>query len=406
MSRAALIPLVALALALALASSQRDARAHSRPMSYSFWTLRADHAEVRVQISTEDLALLGFDVASGPLGSEQAGKALQTLVTLERDAVACKATTAPLRLPSSAAWVLFRWELQCGGGAQRISVKFVSLLESGHRHLVRLESGNGPALERVLELGHATWDVGGGGSTGGRRGSSLLDYVRLGIEHLLTGWDHLAFVFALLLLAPRFRDVVGLVTSFTVAHSLTLALSVLSIVKADAAATEALIAFSIALLGAENGWLLSGRPRAVPVVGAAAFAALLSFGGGAVGRVTLFGLFVFCACHFALLLRAKEPANLRIAVAFAFGLIHGFGFAGAMAEMDLPRARLVSALFGFNIGVEVGQLAVVGAAWPLLRALHGARGESRYPFFSEAASAAICGLGLFWFIVRSFGISS
>lgn len=396
MSRVALFWL----FALVLGSSARDANAHSRPMSYSFWTLRADRAEVTVQISSDDLALLGFDTRNDPAAGEQAGKALQTLVTLETNASACTPTTAPLRLPSSEPWALFRWELHCGGDAQRISVKFAPLLEGGHRHLVRLDSGGGPAVERVLELGHATWNV---GSAGGRRGSSLADYVLLGIEHLLTGWDHLAFVFALLLLAPRLRDVVALVTSFTVAHSLTLALSVLSIVKADAASTEALIAFSIALLGAENGWLLSGRPRSVPVVGVAAFAALMSFGGGAVSRITLAGLLVFCVCHFALLSRAKEPSKSRIAVAFAFGLIHGFGFAGLMAEMDLPRARLASALFGFNIGVELGQLAVVGAAWPVLRALRREKGGRFYPVFSEAASAAICGLGLFWFIVRSFG---
>jgi hypothetical protein len=78
---------------------------------------------------------------------------------------------------------------------------------------------------------------------------------------------------------------------------------------------------------------------------------------GAVGPSTLLGLALFTACHLGLLAASERPARLRALVAFAFGLIHGFAFAGVLAEMDLPRARLVPALVGFNVGVELGQLA-------------------------------------------------
>ena len=88
-------------------------------------------------------------------------------------------------------------------------------------------------------------------------------------------------------------------------------------------------------------------------------------------------------------------------MAFAFGLVHGFGFAGILAELTLPTDRLAPALFGFNVGVELGQLAVVLLVWPALRAL-ATRAADGYRVVAEVASAAICGLGLYWFVLRAF----
>ncbi|MEW6272720.1 MAG: HupE/UreJ family protein, partial [Thermodesulfobacteriota bacterium] len=115
-------------------------------------------------------------------------------------------------------------------------------------------------------------------------------------------------------------------------------------------------------------------------------------------------LALFARCHFALLDAAARPEGLRAVIAFAFGLVHGFAFAGILAEMELPRDRLVPALLGFNVGVELGQLAVVAAVWPLLRwvARRDAAGRAERTV-AELGSAAICGVGLFWFLTRAFG---
>jgi hypothetical protein len=95
--------------------------------------------------------------------------------------------------------------------------------------------------------------------------------------------------------------------------------------------------------------------------------------------------------------------RLRALVAFVFGLVHGFGFAGVLAEIELPTDRLVAALLGFNLGVEAGQIAVLTALWPLL--LLAARlGDGRlHRAAVEGGSAAIAGLGLFWFLTRAYG---
>ena len=123
---------------------------------------------------------------------------------------------------------------------------------------------------------------------------------------------------------------------------------------------------------------------------------------GALSPLALLGLALFSLCHFGLLSRSPRPARLRAAIAFAFGLVHGFGFAGVLAELELPTGRLVPALFGFNVGVELGQLGVVLLVWPLLRALARVRGEPAARLTAELASAGICGLGLYWFLTRTF----
>ncbi|NRA06856.1 MAG: HupE/UreJ family protein [Myxococcales bacterium] len=190
------------------------------------------------------------------------------------------------------------------------------------------------------------------------------------------------------------------------AHSVTLGLAVLGVVRPEAAAVEALIGFSIALVAAENGWLLAGRGRGVPlaVTGSLLLLALCSvLGVGVVSALTLGGLALFSACHFALLDRARRPARLRAAVAFAFGLVHGFGFAGVLAEMALPTGRLVPALFGFNLGVELGQLGIVALVWPLLMLLARLGEGGPHRAVSEWGSATVCGLGTYWFFLRALG---
>jgi hypothetical protein len=271
-------------------------------------------------------------------------------------------------------------------------------------HFARVEGVEG-VLERLLIESEPRFALPGpdAPTQADAGGSGLGTYLELGIRHILTGWDHLAFVLALLLLATRISEVATLITAFTLAHSVTLGLAVLGLVQPEAAAVEALIGFSIALVAAENGWLLGGRGRVVPVVvcgGLVVLAGLALSGVGAVSTLTLLGLAIFSACHFALLDRVERPARLRAAVAFAFGLVHGFGFAGVLAEMSLPNDRLVPALFGFNAGVEVGQLGVVLLAWPLLRRL-SRKAEGWHRAVSEWGSAGVCGLGVFWFLSRT-----
>lgn len=382
------------------------AAAHGRSMSYSTWKL--DAAGARVELRLKEIEL----TREAP--GHAFGESLPAELTLEAGGVPCVGVEATRARTAPEGWAIYRWRVRCEASDGRvIRSQLFRTTASGHTHFLRVEAPEGSDRrlhEHILVTGRdegVELDARAGLGPDARAAnaqSDIASFVRLGGEHIASGWDHLAFVLALLLLAGSLREVALLVTSFTAAHSLTLGLAVLGLVRPEPLAAEVLIAFSIALVAAENGWLLGGRGRAIPTL---SVATLLAIGAAAVlGRVALgplfwLGLALFSACHFGLLQHSPRPARLRTALAFAFGLLHGFGFAGVLMEMALPTDGIVRALLGFNVGVELGQLAVVGLAWPLLSTLRRAN-PSASRWVAELGSATILGLGLFWLAVRAF----
>jgi hypothetical protein len=393
--RALATALAALA-ALAWAGS---AGAHARSMSYSTWQLTRDGARVELRIKAIELTREPPEHAWTRVLPEE--------LRLFAGGAPCRAEEARRPATAPEGWAVFRWSVACGPGPRRIESALLQGIAADHTHFLRIDpppDDPGAGLrERVLVTDRdGPFEL--EGDAGESAPDTLLAYVGLGTLHIATGWDHLAFVIALLLLAGSLREVAGLVTGFTLGHSLTLGLAVLGVVRPDAVAVEVLIGFSIALVAAENGWLLAQRDRIVPIaIGSSLVlaAALAGLGVGELGAVAWSGLALFTACHFGLLRQAARPAMLRAGIAFAFGLVHGFGFAGILMELELPASKLVLALFGFNAGVELGQLAVVGAAWPILYGLSRLRGPA-HRLTAEVASAAIFGLGLFWVVSRNF----
>jgi hypothetical protein len=186
---------------------------------------------------------------------------------------------------------------------------------------LRIVQRDGTTELAILDLSAPVVTVEDGARLGG---SVFAGYAAIGVEHILTGVDHLLFVLGLLLLLRgRGRALVVTITSFTVGHSITLALATLGVVPIAGPAAEAIIALSILLLAAEL---------------------TLPDGVGAPGA---------------------EPSLTRRfpgLVAGSFGLVHGLGFAGALSDVGLPRGDALTALFAFNVGVEVGQLAFVAIA--------------------------------------------
>ena len=177
-------------------------------------------------------------------------------------------------------------------------------------------------------------------------------FVPAGVHHILIGPDHLLFLVGLLLLGGTIRRLTVIVTAFTIAHSITLSLAALNIVTPPARIIEPAIALSIVYVGADNLLIRGGR-------------------------------------------------DVRPWIAFAFGFIHGFGFANVLREMDLPARALGWTLFSFNLGVEIGQLLVVVAVASALAALR-ARSETASRQLAVAGSVVVMAAGAFWFIQRVF----
>lgn len=399
------LALAAVVMVLAAA----PAVAHTRSTSYSTWEIDGRDVRVRFRIPQLELTRLPWGIVTPPNLPEPLARYLPDVLRLEVDGEVCALTGGPRALASPPDRALLEWELRCPKeGRLTLTSELLREVAPSHLHFARLRSGDGSVVERVLTKSQRSWPLpaANGGEAAELEGSGIFEYIRIGAEHIASGYDHLVFLLGLLLLARKVREVVTIVTGFTVAHSITLALAALGRVQPEEGAVGALIGLSIALIAAENGWLLSGRGRSIPtaVVGVLlAMAVPAAFGVGVIPPQTLLGLALFCACYFALLDRLGAPMRLRAAIAFCFGLIHGFGFAGVLAEIALPQGRLLPALFGFNVGVELGQLAIIAAIWPLLRAIIQIYEGRFHRVAIEIGTAVVCGLGIFWMVERAYG---
>jgi hypothetical protein len=382
------------------------AAAHERTVSYSTWEIAPPRLRVTARLTALDVSRLPWAAAAGPDLNTRLGAYLSQRLSARTTGGPCAVSRPPQRLTAAADQVAFDWELTCpAGGDLQLRSDLLREEAPSHLHFARVRFPDGAGRERVLSAGAETWSLDGQGGAA-PLGDSFLAIVGLGVEHILTGYDHLVFLLGLILLGGRLGDVVRIVTGFTIAHSLTLALAVFGVARPPRGAIEALIGLSIALVATENLWLAGGRRRAVRwavALALAALAALALSGRGAVPALTLLGLAIFAACYFALLATLDRPAPLRAAVAFLFGLVHGFGFAGVLLEAQLPGERLAITLFGFNLGVEIGQVACVLLLWPLLQsAWRIADGRWQRPII-EYASFAILTFGVFLFVQRAYG---
>ena len=220
-----------------------------------------------------------------------------------------------------------------------------------HKTFLNVYENGSVAAQAILDNDRTAFEY----FTGTRQGirAVLQRFVPAGVHHILIGPDHLLFLVGLLLLGGTLRQLLLVVTAFTIAHSITLSLAALGMVIPPANAIEPAIALSIVYVGADN--------------------LLVSAGG----------------------------RDTRAWIAFAFGLIHGFGFANVLREMDLPGRALGWTLFAFNLGVEIGQLVFVVLVASVLIWIRS-RSEAAARRLVFAGSIFVMLAGIFWFVERVF----
>jgi hypothetical protein len=257
-----------------------------------------------------------------------------------------------------------RWRATCEGGLKNGTITIEGLAATRTDVLARIELTNGRTQTVRLTPSQPEFTV-----TGTAGSAAVMQtYFKLGVEHILLGFDHLLFVLALLFLVQGWRRLVATITAFTLAHSLTLAAATFGWVEVPQAPVEAVIALSIMFVAVE----ILRRHR------------------GRTGIAT------------------RKPWL----VAFIFGLLHGLGFAGALREVGLPEHAIPLALAFFNVGVEAGQLLFVAAVFLLftvVNQLTGRRGAIAGRSFwtgaalTRSASYLIGSLAAFWLIERTYG---
>jgi hypothetical protein len=371
-----LVAFAAFALALLVAAS---AHAHKPSDSYLTLTVAGDHVEGRWDIALRDLddaMTLDRDgdgvITWGELrsrGADAAGLALARLA-LDADGVRCETRPRDLRTVrhSDGGYAVLGFDATCQAEPRALEVDYSLFfdLDPQHHGVVRIDDGTGTrtaiftSAEQRQVFERSTLAT----------GRQIHSAIRLGVAHIFAGIDHLLFLVALLLpsvlarragtgaweplprLRPALVGVLAIVSSFTLAHSITLSLAALDVLRLPSRFVESGIAASVVVAALNNVWPLLERDRWT--------------------------------------------------AAFALGLLHGFGFSASLMDLGLPRQNLLVTLFGFNVGVEVGQMCVVAAFVPLA---YVARGTWAYRQAGlVGGSLAIAGIASVWLVERAFAI--
>jgi len=261
----------------------------------------------------------------------------------------------PVRSSYAAGTAVQRWRVHTEGGLAGKAIEFPNLSASRIDVLVRVERSDGTTqVGRVLPIEPRFVVTASPGAFEVAR-----TYTVLGIEHILTGFDHLLFVLALVILVIGTRRLIATITAFTVAHSLTLFAATLGWIHVPGPPVEAVIALSIVFVAGEIVHARQGRPG----------------------------------------LTQRYPWI----VAFTFGLLHGLGFAGALAEVGLPPLSIPMALLFFNVGVEIGQLIFIAVVLAVIAAGRwiARRLKSSPPsWLWRVPPYAIGGIASFWVVQR------
>jgi hydrogenase/urease accessory protein HupE len=335
---------------------------HNPMTSWAIARLHGESLELEVELSAESAWLLLGEPATSPPDVANALPRLKALapslysVTASGVELAPRTTDVELREEDGVGFLLVY--PRPAGRQLRFDAAFLPKLSADHRTTLTLKDASDKVLRTELLTASNTraemaLEPEGQSAGGSQPTVSFRAFLKLGIEHILTGYDHLLFLLALLVVCRRFSSMAAIITCFTLAHSITLALAALNLVSIPSRIVEPLIAASILFVGVEN------------------------------------------------IYRRDEP-RWRWALTFAFGLIHGFGFAGVLKQAGLGsggRALLVP-LFSFNLGVEIGQVAVTAILLPVLWKLRSVEAYERYG--RHVISAAVALVGAYWLVQRLF----
>ncbi|HXJ82367.1 MAG TPA: HupE/UreJ family protein [Candidatus Methylomirabilis sp.] len=345
------LAIAALGVLVSLASA---ARAHTTGTGLLTVTVSGASVEYRLTLVLSELPeaparMLALAAEGDQSSVERVADELKRRVTVRAADGPCRPGRAVIqgsRVGDSR--VIVALTFSCSAPPSRLVIRddWFDLFGEHYRTLARIETPDGMHEAAFLpDAREVTIDLRTGQTAAPGR------FFRLGVEHILTGYDHLLFLAALLLPGGRLLTLFKIITAFTAAHSITLALAVLGVVTIPDRLVECVIAASIVWVALENVFLPHAPSR-------------------------------------------------RWVVSFLFGLVHGFGFASTLTALELPPRNLALALLGFNVGVEAGQALVVALLLPLLVWLRSRQWEPRVV---RAGSLVVAAVGFAWFVERLVG---
>lgn len=391
-------------LCLALLTSA--AFAHTRSESYSTWRINGSDVSVMVSMPGREITrLIDTGDYSRSLSTIFTEQLQRHTAVIDIDGNSCElADSQPIA--AAAGFLQTQLKFSCDAAPARIRYRTLFDAAPSHVHYARIFRDGALQTESLFTASADTLaiDV----AAGHEARYAFKDFFGLGVDHIMSGIDHIAFLLGLLLIAGAMRRSLLAVTGFTIGHSISLGAAVLGYVSATSALVEAFIAFTITLVAVEYFLLRLKQFRTITMlltlcawsVGLAAYLAGSLSAQGLIGYFG-FGVFAYCYLYAAVLNNTADSryASLILLVAtLCFGLVHGFGFASFLIGTGLLGSELISPLLGFNLGVEAGQLLLIAIAVGALLLTR------RWipPVAPQILAAALCGVGVFWFVSRSF----
>ena len=379
-----------------------DVFSHQRSESYSKWSVEEVENDTLVNVAFT-IRLSNLNKLESPLVGEWEDRISAYIIssfTTDSDCL----QEGKHRVMTSRADDIFRvsWTLSCNQILEEIKTNVFFDRDPTHSHIARYIYDSNLSTEKLFTTQTKTWNLKDiYSSKESSVNSSFKEYVLLGIKHISTGYDHLAFLFGLLLLNQRLKRLVLAITGFTLGHSLTLSLAVLDLVRPVNSFIEALIGFSIALLGLEF-LIRHSKSNSTYVKNISYFLFLFlllyfifSEGSNSLG---LLGLFVFSFCY--LMLVSKNLSSFfSLFIASIFGLIHGFGFGGFLFEVGFSEDNILKTLFGFNLGVEIGQLTAMSLFILIIFGISKLDIKNK-EYINPLLATFLVTLGTYWFVYR------
>lgn len=383
------------------------AHAHVRSESFSQWQFDKQILRVTFTVSAREATRIPHAIGLVPLNFTVA-RYLDDRVNVHARPGDCQLSRSFTPTRSRPGFVQVEAQWRCDVIPESLQVRAFFDLAPEHAHFATLRTA-GHLEQRLFTETNPVWPLKFGDSAQRESANSstrLSPYLKLGITHIATGYDHVAFLLALLLVCRKSKDIVLAVSGFTVGHSITLALGVLGIVRPNTLAIEGTIGLTIALVAMERGSRNDRSALELAILTGLMLSAMAVLSINQLGQLSvriLAGLAVFSFCYILLSHDVRGRGSLRVLTTVLFGLVHGLGFAGAFIDNELPPELLAPLLLGFNIGVEIGQLALIALVLAMFFLLRRRYSPRTLYGLNDVFAAGLCGLGIFLLIHRTYG---
>jgi len=380
--------------------------AHNKSESYSNWTLFNNDITGIITIPSHEVTRLPLITQSNnSLSSSFLEHAADNVHVFSKQTI-CSLVSRNI-LKASEGFIRVELQFNCPQTPPtKIDYRAIFELSPSHSHFAKIYHQGQLISELLINNASSPWEINTRETM--KKNQSFGNFFVLGIEHILGGYDHLAFLFGILLVAASVKRSIIAITGFTIGHSASLFAATAGMVSTNSRIVEIVIGFTIMLMAVEysnyknNTKLLLTNSFTILLIslGVAAF-----YFGKISTRdlICYFGLGIFSysylnLCKISYSHYVKNTKYLLLIIALLFGFVHGLGFAGFLSETGMTSSNILWPLLGFNLGLEFGQICIISSCWIIY---YYAKSLIKEPLPS-ILSGGLFGLGFFWFLTRTF----